>query len=216
MSAPLHSQPLPGVEVHVLDGLPPPDASQLLSSDETVRASRLRDAGQAQAYVCAHAALRRLLGTRIRREPRELRFKTGPHGKPALEDAPDLHFSISYRGGCAAVAIAQRAVGIDVESLRAAVDATGIAQRFFTPEEQAWVAHSQDRQAFYTLWTRKEALVKAAGVGIDALARAAAQRDTAHLDDEYGCMRQYRILQLDAPSGFALALAVEESEKESP
>ncbi|HTH80449.1 MAG TPA: 4'-phosphopantetheinyl transferase superfamily protein [Ramlibacter sp.] len=215
MSAFQSSQPLPGVDVHVLDGLAPLDAGELLSNDETLRASRLRDAGQAQAYVCAHAALRRLIAARTQREPRELRFSMGPHGKPAVENAPDLHFSISYRKGCAAVAIAQRPVGIDVESLCAGVDTKGIAQRFFTPDEQAWIAQAENQQAFYRLWTRKEALVKAAGVGVDAMGRAGARGDTARLDDEQGRIRQYRILQLDAPSGFALALAVEEPEKES-
>jgi 4'-phosphopantetheinyl transferase len=213
MSA-LQCNPLPGVEVHVLDGSAPPDAGQLLSNEETLRASRLRDAGQAQAYVCAHAALRRLLSARTQREPRELRFKTGPHGKPAVEDAPDLHFSISYRKGCAAIAIAQRPVGVDVESLRAGVDTKGIAQRFFTQDERAWIARA-DNQAFYALWARKEALVKAAGAGVDAMGSASARGDTARLDDELGRSKQYRILQLDAPPGFALALAVEEPYKEA-
>jgi 4'-phosphopantetheinyl transferase len=156
-----------------------------------------------------------LLAARTHLAPRELRFRTGPHGKPAVEDAPDLHFSISYRKGCAAVAIAQRPVGIDVESLRADVDTAAIAQRFFTRDEQAWIAQADNRQVFFTLWARKEALVKAAGTGVDAMIRAGAQGDTAWLDDEQGRIRQYRILQLDAPSGFALALAVEEPEKES-
>jgi len=186
MSASQCSQPLPGVDVHVLDGLAPPDALQLLSKDESLRASRLRDAGQAQAYICAHAALRRLIGERTQRDPRELRFSTGPHGKPAVEDAPGLHFSISYRSGCSAIAIARQPVGIDVESTRATVDTEAIAQRFFTPDEQAWVAQADNQQAFYTLWARKEALVKAAGVGIDAMGRAGAQGDTASIDDEHG------------------------------
>jgi 4'-phosphopantetheinyl transferase len=216
MSASQCSQPLPGVDVHVLDGLAPQNARQLLSMDETLHASRLHDAGQAQAYVCAHAALRRLIGKRTQRDPRELRFSTGPHGKPFVDDAPGLHFSISYRSGCAVIAIARQPVGIDVESIRAAVDTQAIAQRFFTREEQVWIAQADNEQVFYTLWARKEALVKAAGVGIDAMGRAGAQGDTASTEDEHGRLRQYRILQLDAPSGFALALAVEEPEKESP
>ncbi|MEJ6021951.1 4'-phosphopantetheinyl transferase family protein [Ramlibacter sp. PS4R-6] len=214
MSAPVRIAPLEGVEVHVLDGAPPPEAHALLSPEESERAARLRGPGQAQAYVCAHAALRRLLAQRTRRDARELRFTNGPKGKPALDDAPGVHFSISYRAGCAAVAIATRPVGVDVERVDAAIDATGIAQRFFTRDEQAWLAAAREPQAFFALWTRKEALVKAAGVGIDGMGRAAAQGETARIGDETGRERHYRILQLDAMPGYALALAVEEQGNE--
>jgi phosphopantetheinyl transferase len=214
MSATLHTVPLAGVEVHVLDGTPPAHAHEVLSAEESERAARLRAPAQAQAYVCAHAALRRLLAQRTRREARDLRFTIGAHGKPALQDIPGLHFSISYRAGCAAVAIATRPVGVDVERLRAGVDDAGIAQRFFTRQEQAWLASSGGAHAFFTLWTRKEALVKAAGVGMAGMGRAGAQGDTARLDDEHGRARHYRILQLDSPPGFALALAVEEADPE--
>lgn len=212
MSALLRTHPLPGVEVHVLDGVPPEEACELLSPEESERATRLRGVGS--AYACAHAALRRLVAQRTRREPCDLRFTTGAHGKPHLADVPQLHFSISYRAGCAAIALGRRPVGIDVESLRARVDAEGIARRFFTREEQAWLAASPGPHAFHALWTRKEALVKAAGVGIDGMESAGAHGDTARLVDEHGQPRQYRILQIDPVPGFALALAVEDLEKE--
>lgn len=210
MSAFMHLAPPAGVEVHVVNGTPSADAFEHLSREESERAARLRENGQAQAYVCAHSALRRLLAQRTGRAACDLGFAAGPHGKPVLQDEPNLHFSISYRAGCAALAIATRPVGIDVERLRDRVDAAGIARRFFTSAEQAWLASSKDPQAFYLLWTRKEALVKAAGVGIAGMDRAGAHGDTALLDDEYGRARTYRILQLDPVPGFALALAVEE------
>ncbi|MER8100653.1 4'-phosphopantetheinyl transferase superfamily protein [Kitasatospora sp. NPDC094016] len=112
--------------------------------------------------MLAHAATRIVLGERLGRDPAGLRFSRGPWGKPAVEDAPGLHFNLSHSGEIALLALASRPVGVDVELARAELDTARLAGRFFPPDERELVAR-EGPDAFTRLWTRKEACVKASG-----------------------------------------------------
>ncbi|MFJ3214689.1 4'-phosphopantetheinyl transferase family protein [Kitasatospora sp. NPDC086801] len=112
--------------------------------------------------MLAHAATRIVLGEHLGRPPAGLRFSRGPWGKPAVEGAPGLHFSLSHSGEIALLALASRPVGVDVELARADLDTTRLAGRFFPPDERELVARDGP-DAFTRLWTRKEACVKASG-----------------------------------------------------
>jgi 4'-phosphopantetheinyl transferase len=84
-------------------------------------------------------------------------------GKPFLSNGPC--FNISHAGNQVVVAFSQRAVGVDIE-LEQEVDTASLT-RYFHPAEQEFIrAAASPTNAFFTLWTRKEALLKAVGVGI--------------------------------------------------
>jgi len=77
------------------------------------------------------------------------------------------YFSISHSGNIAACAFSDCEAGFDVEYMRRGRDVVPLAERFFTKEETCYVAGSKDRSAaFYYIWTRKEAFLKAAGIGL--------------------------------------------------
>ena len=139
-------------------------ALPLLSTDERERAARLRHPLHRQRFVLAHAFLRRTLGERLGRHPAKLMFDHGPAGKPLLDD---LYFNLSHSGDLAAVALSTRLpVGVDIEALQP-IDAQSLARVHFTPSEAALLADLTDPlPAFYRLWTRKEAVLKAHGLGI--------------------------------------------------
>ena len=64
---------------------------------------------------------------------------------------------------------AQADVGVDVECIDRDVEMVNIASRFFAPAEAAQLAQldtHQQRERFFDLWTLKEALSKALGVGV--------------------------------------------------
>ncbi|MFF2078112.1 4'-phosphopantetheinyl transferase family protein [Kitasatospora sp. NPDC058162] len=112
--------------------------------------------------MIAHAATRILLGERLGRPPERLRFTRGRWGKPAVADAPGLHFSLSHSGELALLAVAPRPVGVDLELLGSGRDVERLSRRFFPGRERELVARG-GRPAFARLWTRKEACVKASG-----------------------------------------------------
>jgi 4'-phosphopantetheinyl transferase len=132
------------------------------SPAEQQRASRFVRPRDAQRYLASHAALRHLLGTRAD-------VVAGAHGKPALASPPP-HFNISRRGGVALIGISTtHEIGVDVEPLRAMADVNELAQLHFTPRERDAVASERDGardRAFLRCWTRKEACMKATGLGL--------------------------------------------------
>lgn len=87
-------------------------------------------------------------------------------GAPHLPDYPDLNVNISHCPKAVAVAVsADGKVGIDVESRRRVGD--DLMRRVCTPEELAAVHEAADpTMAFLQLWTRKEAVLKMRGTGI--------------------------------------------------
>lgn len=147
----------------------------LLDPTERQIAARFAFDGDRRAYVAAHALLRVTLCEYAEGAPTDWRFDAAPLGKPFLATQPagfDLRFNLSHARNLVAVAIAQGFdVGVDVE----ADDRSGaldmdFADRFFAPQEVALlrsVSNAQERQdLFLTLWTLKEAVVKATGEGL--------------------------------------------------
>jgi len=92
-------------------------------------------------------------------------WKYNEHGKPYIEGAP--YFSISHCKAGIAVAIDDEPIGIDIEGIRHAED--DLIKRVCNAREQQTIAESADPdRAFTRLWTQKEAVVKAQGVGIQS------------------------------------------------
>ncbi|MBR6116329.1 MAG: 4'-phosphopantetheinyl transferase superfamily protein [Paludibacteraceae bacterium] len=103
------------------------------------------------------------------------RWRYNEYGKPYLEQGP--YFSISHCKQAILVAVSDREIGVDVETIRRADDS--LVRRTMNEAEQAQIAAAPDPQrAFIALWTRKEAVVKMRGTGIlDDLHRVLDQQD---------------------------------------
>ncbi len=191
----------------------------LLSTEERERAARFHFERDRRLYTAAHAGLRRALARELGADPRELAFAADAAGRPHLLGTAELFFSLSHSGDRALVAVARTPrVGVDVEWLRAGIDRERLAQRNFTPREQAeLLALSEDerRLGFFRVWTRKEAYVKALGKGLyhplgdfdvsaSPDARFLAFRDGSRLAD-------WSLFGLELGPGRAGALAIERS-----
>ena len=101
-------------------------------------------------------------------------FRRRPAGKLHLDPPCDgLRFNVSHSHEWALIALARdRDVGVDVEYHRPLRhDLFAIATRFFAPAEvDALRALDPDdhERAFYRIWSRKEAYIKATGLGVSA------------------------------------------------
>ena len=93
-------------------------------------------------------------------EYRNTDWRYNEHGKPYWENGP--FFSISHCKQGIAVAIDDRPIGIDIEGIRHADE--DLIARTMSEEERA----GMDERKFTRLWTQKEAVVKAQGVGIQS------------------------------------------------
>lgn len=143
----------------------------MLTPDELARAERFRFERHATAWTAARGGLREALGLALGRDPASLRFETTPRGKPSLVDASGLIFNLSHTEGMVMLVLARAgAVGVDAEALRPVPERDAIARTHFTSAERAWIGGAERRGqgdwAFMRLWTRKEAVIKAVGIGL--------------------------------------------------
>ncbi len=137
-----------------------------------------REYAASKRYLHAIDAVRHLTGRAIVRcaltaaldEPFCNDFSYTPYGKPFAPEC-DIHFSISHSGNMLWVALCRGAqVGIDVEQERPIPNLTELAEILHSGEYQElmFAQESSRLSTFYRCWTRKEAVLKAIGVGLSA------------------------------------------------
>ncbi len=144
-----------------------------LGPDELARAERFLFAEPRRQYKFAHVFLRRLLGACLQAPPASLRLGRSPSGKPFLEaDGPAaaLRFNLSHSGDRAAAVLSRgREVGVDIERIDPDLNWRGVAGPMFSAREMEGLSafpESRRREAFFALWTCKEAYLKAVGTGL--------------------------------------------------
>ena len=146
--------------------------SRTLSADELARAGRFRFKRDRDRYTAARATLRVILARYLASDPTSVAFTYGPQGKPALDWGPGelaLGFNLTHSAELALLAVTvESSVGVDLERVRPFEDARSVAARIFSARELAEfqrLAPAHQEAAFYNAWTRKEAFVKATGLG---------------------------------------------------
>jgi len=144
-----------------------------LSLEEKARADRFHFANDRNRFVVARGLLRELLGGYLHQAPANLEFSYGEHGKPFLAGgnaSSGFCFNLSHTSEMAVYAIAKdRNLGIDVEHVRADSAGEDIARRYFSVREVTdLLALPPDArvEGFFHCWTRKEAYLKATGMGL--------------------------------------------------
>ena len=114
-----------------------------------------------------HLALERIKSDKTRKEKTiSLMIKNkyignyhiGENGKPLSNEK---HFNISHKDDYLAFVIDEVPVGIDIEHIKPTKDR--LADFISSDEEKAYI---KDDVSFYEIWTNKEALVKANGLGV--------------------------------------------------
>ncbi len=150
-----------------------------LSADERARAERLVRPRDGRRFVRCRGALRTILGGLTGVPGPSLSFRAGPGGKPILpglgpDSAPPWRFNVTHSGEMALIAVSRATeLGVDVEQTRPIQQAERIVQSYFTADEVAeFFKYDEEGRAaaFIRGWTRKEAVVKAQGVGLAGLA----------------------------------------------
>lgn len=87
------------------------------------------------------------------------------HGKPMLPKELGLYFNLSHSGDYVLCAVSDQEIGADIQRHEKYQDR--LAERFFHPEELAYLREAEDRkQCFYDLWCLKESCIKCTGRGL--------------------------------------------------
>lgn len=153
-----------------------------LDETERARAAAFAFEHHRRRYIVAHRFLRLVLSQTIGVSPTTIRMAATEQGKPYLPDYESLAFNMSHADHVAYVAVApDGALGVDVELHHGIDDLLGVARTVFSPSELAEVTSvlgDEQIAGFLRAWTRKEAYVKAVGVGLGAELRSITVRTT--------------------------------------
>ncbi len=195
----------------------------LLVPEEQEKARRFHFEKDRNHYTAARGFLRTILGRYLNLDPAKLRFSYNAFGKPGLASSInqiELCFNLAHSHGLALFAFNRgREIGIDLEYARSNIELEKIAERFFAPAEVASLRSLPEelrRKAFFNCWARKEAFIKARGLGLSlplkqfvvTLAPGEEVELLAAEDDPQAPAR-WILRELDAAEGFAAAMAVE-------
>jgi len=152
----------------------PPDSIRwmeaILSAEEDRRAARFHFNLDRHRFILSHGALRDILARYLYLSPEDIHFEIGEQGKPIISSETELDFNLSHSGDFALIAIANgHKIGVDVEKHRQNMEHEKIAQRFFSEREKSELQKlpsDQKKIGFFNCWTRKEAYIKAQGLGL--------------------------------------------------
>jgi 4'-phosphopantetheinyl transferase len=195
------------------------ELSALLDEEERGRSARFTHVPSRQQFTICRATLRVLLGRYLDLPPKMVRFAFGPQGKPVLASGA-LHFNVSHTQGMALIAVTRLGpIGIDVEQARTYPTHRDMADRFFTPAESAALRSlpvEASEEAFFHIWTRKEAFLKALGLGLahglERFEVSVPPNDPArilHIDGDRTAGDRWSLSVLEPAAGYVGALAVE-------
>nr|WP_154959549.1 4'-phosphopantetheinyl transferase superfamily protein [Paenibacillus xylanexedens] len=139
-----------------------------VSEERRAQASRFMHQADAYRSVLGEVLTRVKLSKLTGLGHREITFTRNKYGKPALTHEADVQFNVSHSGDwIALIAGGKDELGVDVEKI-APIDLQ-IAERFFSPQENTYLAAQpadQQLHTFYRLWTLKESYIKAIGTGL--------------------------------------------------
>lgn len=144
--------------------------STILTDTERNRAAAFLSDSKRREFTITRATLRTILARTLDEQPSRINIVHQVQGKPCLAGNDSVCFSVSHSYDCAVIAVGRdRDIGIDVEKIRDDIEHEQLAKRFFSQAEYGALQHCSESnrlRAFFAVWTRKEAVVKAQGAGI--------------------------------------------------
>ena len=119
-----------------------------------------------------HLVLRVILSDYLNLCPDKIVFGQGRHGKPYIvswQNNTNLRFNMSHSGKYAVIVITHNVeIGVDIECIRTLKQMAILAKRTFSTIEYKYflqLSLNDQREMFFRVWTGKEALSKALGIG---------------------------------------------------
>jgi 4'-phosphopantetheinyl transferase len=200
-----------------------PGLEALLDSREQERATRFRFPEDRARFIAGRGLLRHGLRRYAPRVPASIEMTYSSLGRPFVPTAHDApRFSISHTRDLVALAFADEAqVGVDLEYMKPSVDMQELAERILSEEDFETfqgVPPGDRLAAFYRLWTRKEAYLKARGEGIatglrDVSVTFTAEATSPVLDRRDSSTEKWRLHALSLPEDYMGYVACDEPDR---
>lgn len=193
---------------------------EMLSPDEKQKAEKYRFEKDRNHFAAARGSLRKILGVYLGVSPDQICFSYNRFGKPFL-DAKNhqIRFNVSHSRGVALFAVTSgREIGIDIEFINNDFAVLKTAEKIFSPNETSTLKNlpsNLQTTAFFSVWTRKEAILKAIGEGFSyspkqfTVSVIAEERETLSFANDFHKVRHWSLTTLPTEPDYTAALAVE-------
>jgi 4'-phosphopantetheinyl transferase len=208
-----------------LDGSPQclERCAQWLDKEEQHRAVRLIHEEDRRRYVLAHGGLRAVLSRYLGISPGVVELCRNEVGKPFVPRKSRgqslITFNMSHAQGRALIAVSEgQEVGVDLERIRPDTEFVKLSERYFATSEHAVVMQSAQAERaakFFRFWVAKEAVLKAQGIGLQALHQCEILLGTERADAEVlvpegsPLHRNWRVRLLSCGEGWEAAVAAQ-------
>ncbi|MCK5247822.1 4'-phosphopantetheinyl transferase superfamily protein [Candidatus Bipolaricaulota bacterium] len=189
-----------------------------LSERENEAIERMVSLIERDKRIVAWGRLRYILSRYLAISPRDIGIRRVSTGRPEIVSPEEtgLRFSLTHSGNHGLLAVSRMPVGIDLENIRPSVDADALSARFFARNESESIADlpADERvEAFFRVWVRKEAYLKAAGGSVPAgLSKCEVSADAADprvLVTEFEAADSLsQLIDIPVHQGYLAALAV--------
>jgi 4'-phosphopantetheinyl transferase len=191
--------------------------SSILSKDELSHVNNFKHKKDKISFLSRRYALRKILSLYLDADPKKISFNVNENQKPFIEVSINngkFSFNLSHSDSLAVLAVCRdNNVGVDVEKINAFVSIDGFEKLFFSDKEilSVNVDGRFKVNEFYKVWTRKEALLKAVGVGLNYNDL----RAVCTVNDEYvwGGGNNYRMESVEVAKGYFCSIAFEDDLK---
>jgi len=141
---------------------------QLLTKDESGRASRYHQKKDRDRFIIGRGMLRQVLANYFGCDSTNVDFKKGINNKPYIDHPYPLPFNVSYSHNYVIIALSSADIGVDIEFIHPEFNYPPLLEACFMEKEiQAISLSPIPRRSFFQFWTRKEALLKATSLGLD-------------------------------------------------
>ena len=142
-------------------------ARMTLHQHEIVRAEKFIKPADRDHSILCRGLLRKILANYLRITPKSLCFEHNENGKPFLKESP-LFFNVSHSHHRLLIAVTMEGeIGVDIEFCRTDIHPDAISARWFSTEEQEFLQSAENKpEVCFTIWSKKEAYIKAQGLGI--------------------------------------------------
>lgn len=203
------------------------DAS-CLDAAERARVARKRDPRQRARQLAALLFVRNSLAQRLDLPPARLPLRRSEGGKPMLDPAgwaalgrrdEPPHYNLSHCGGLALLAIAAVPVGVDLETRIVAARPALAAKLLDDTERQFWerLDAATAVEALTIAWVRKEAVLKAAGLGLRfGLRRLSVGWEEGGAQVDLGAPGRWQVNDVEVQAGYRAAVALPAGSVDAP
>jgi 4'-phosphopantetheinyl transferase len=141
----------------------------VMPPDEIARANRYFYTKDKHRFIISRGAVRNILGKYLGLPAASIEFETGGNKKPHIKNTNNInvHYNISHSGDWILLAISNSPIGADTEQVIQGYSYKDVLPGNFSEAETEYINQTSPVERFFTLWTRKEALTKATGKGLD-------------------------------------------------